>query len=410
MEATAQPKSYEVAWKAHGLFLGVKMAAKTTTKNYSKFGYVRKLGTYKFQAQYTYKGKTYYSKGIFGTKTEASNWLTMEQSFILQGTWSDPKKPTALNTESPKFGEYALQHIDLQNNAQGKGLKPSTKAKYLDLLRNQLKQFQAVPVNEITKFDVDKWWAGIRNSGKLTSGSKAYKLMHAVMGRAIGDGIIASNPCQIKGAQNASSKKPLFTPSMEQVASLAEDINPRFRTLIYVCAYGGLRFGEVTALTRKDFKIIQFEDKKYFEISVTDGVTFVEKKFIVGTPKSEKGVREVLLNANLTSLVANHLEGMGDKSPNALVFPAANGHFLRNDVLAKAIKASHKRLGVEVKGFTPHSLRRAGATELQNNGANIAEVQEFLGDASPAAALSYVKTTTRKRQLIDQMNVTINLE
>jgi integrase len=403
VEPHPKSKSYEVVWNAHALLdLEAKLVNKSSSKRYSRFGYIRKLSNNKFQAQYTHQGKTYYSRGIFATKTEAQNWLTLEQSLMLQGIWTDPKKPTFKNSEFPLFGGYAMQHIELQNNSNGAGLKPSTKAKYVSLLQGPLKQFLPEKLDAIHKHDIDKWWADIRNSGKLTSGSKAYKLIHSVMRRAVSDGIIQANPCQIKGAQNASSRVPKDTPTLKEVCLIAENINPRFRELVYVCGYGGFRFGEVTALQRKHFTRVTSEDKAFYVVSVERAVAYVNGEFILGTPKSEAGIDDVYLKADLTPMLDAYLGAMKDSSPEELVFPAANGSFLRNDVFAKAIKASLKRLGIS-KRYTPHSFRRAGATEIQNKGGNISEVQDFLRDASPVAALSYVQTTNRKRALVELM-------
>jgi integrase len=230
------------------------------------------------------------------------------------------------------------------------------------------------------------------------------------MKRAQEDGWLkGGNPCQVKGAQNARSGKALYTPTLEEVFALANEINPRFRVALLVSAYGALRFGELTALQRKHFVLREIDGIERFVIQIELAVTHVNKSFIVGSPKNQRGKGTVQLSSALTLLVKNHLENEVSIEPDSLVFPSSSGTYLRNDVLAKAMKQALKRLGWETKGITPHSLRRAGATAYSNLGANISEVQDFLRDASPAAALLYIKSTNRSSELTESLEIPSDL-
>jgi integrase len=221
------------------------------------------------------------------------------------------------------------------------------------------------------------------------------------MERARKDGWLgenASNPCQVRGAQNASTKRALRTPSLEEVVTLAKVINPRFSSLVLLSAFTGLRFGEVTALRRKHFSR---QGDRYI-LDVVEAVTFVDGQFVLGKPKSASGIRTAVVSTKLTNLIDKHLSQLSE-DPNTLVFAAARGGYLRNDVLNKAMNSAANRAGLGPRGFSPHSLRRAGATEFANRGANIAEVQEYLGDSSAAAALRYINTTNRSIELVERI-------
>lgn len=387
------------------------MANKTKKKtSYRTFGSIRQIGPNKFQASYKRtvdgKPKSFYGPHCFQTKTEASNWLAMENSLMISGTWTEPGIPNPLNTEIPTFGEFALRHIGLQTSASGASLKASTKSKYVSYLNKQLSAFSSKPLDAITKPVVDEWWAKTIAKGKLTTASKAYKLLHSVMKRAVEDGWLkGANPCQVKGAQNAVSGKNLYTPTLDEVVELSNAINSRFRVAILMAAYGALRFGELTALKRKHLELQKVNGIERFVISVESAVTYVDKTFVLGTPKNVKGKGTVLLSSALTPLLKSHLLSSVGHDSESLLFPSASGSYLRNDVLAKAMKQGLKRLGWENKAISPHSLRRAGATAYANLGANIAEVQDFLRDASPAAALRYIKSTNRSTELIESLQV-----
>ena len=377
----------------------------TARKRYRTFGSVAQKGANKFQASYKHEGKTYYGPRRFPTRTDANNWLAMEQALIANGKWTDPKVPDPVNTATPVFKTFALKHIELQTTAAGAQLKPSTRAKYKSYVNAGLAHIADTPIDKISKSVVDQLWIRWIAGGRLTTASKHYKLLHAVMERARKDGWLgenASNPCQVRGAQNASTKRELRTPSLEEVVALANAINPRFSLLTLLAAFTGLRFGEITALRRKHFS----RQGGRYEIDVVDAVTFVERQFVSGKPKSASGIRKKLVSSKLTTLIDTYLSTLRN-DPDALVFASAGGVYLRNDVLNKAMNSAAKRAGLNPRGFSPHSLRRAGATEYANRGANIAEVQEYLGDSSAAAALRYINTTNRASELIERFAVDI---
>jgi len=378
--------------------------------NYRTFGSVKLLESGKFQASYkrTIGGKprTFYGPNAFATKTEANNWLTTEANLLLTNRWTDPSEPSPLNTATPAFGVYALRHITLQTNSSGKNLKPSTVEKYEAYCTKYLSKFVNIPVDQISKSMVDEWWASAVANGKLTTASKAYKFLHSVMARALADGWIKGSvsPCQVKGAQNASTGKPTYTPTMDEVSFVAQNIDPRFRAMVLVSAYAALRFSEASALRRRHFRLIESEGRRRYEITIADAVTYVGGKFILGEPKNKKGSGKVLVTSSLTSLISTHLDGMNDQSQEALVFPDPNGGYMPNFRLAKAMKSALKRAGLSEKGITPHSLRRAGGTEYGNCGANLTEVKDFIRDSSTNAALRYIQSTNRTVGLAESMS------
>ena len=374
-------------------------------KNYRAFGYIRQLGPNKFQASFKRNGKTHHGPSVFYYKTEAENWLAEKRTQIARGPWGQTEQPSTSADLPMTFGEYAARHIVLQTNSKGTPLKPSTQHKYRSYLANGLAEFSELRVSAITKTVVDEWWMRMVTRGHLTTASKHYKLLRCVMERAVNDRMLGEgvrNPCQVKGAQNACSNRPTRTLTMNEATAIASHINPRFRALVLLLANAGLRFGEVTALKRKHFRKIDGASGERYIVNIEEGVVLVDGEFIEGLPKSAAGIREIALPTVLTPAIDDHLAGAKVKSPDALVFPAANGNHLRNDVLNKAMKGAAKRANVEVAGVAPHAFRRGAATAYSNVGANIAEVQEFLGDASPAAALRYIASTNRQIDLIER--------
>lgn len=385
-------------------------APKTT--RYRSFGSIRRKSANKFLPSYRHGGKVYYGK-LCATKTDAANWLAGEQLLIAQGKWSRPGVPNPKNTETPTFGEFARRHIELQTTARGEHLRPKTRANYESYLRLGLRELEDVPINEITKPVVDRLWKELVSQGKKTSASHHYKFLKAVMARAIADGWLgenASNPCQVRGAQNLSTGRELRTPTPKEVLALAGSITPRFRLVVILCGFIGLRFGEVAALQRSDFKRFSSEEGDFFVVQVNKAVSYVNGDFILGPPKSAAGVRSLPVPQAITEQIDAHLGAMSEKSEDALVFTSGSGGFIRNDVMSNAMRRGALKAGLDPKGLSPHSLRRAAGTAYANVGANVAEVQALLGDASPDAALRYIQPTNRSHHLINKMGEDIVFE
>jgi len=378
------------------------MVKKKSTRR--TFGSVRiRNGTY--QASYKRNGKTYYAPNQFTIRTEAQAWLNSEESLMLKGAWTEPNSPSPLNT-SWTLGSFALHHIDVQTTSRGVPLKASTKDNYYSYLRRGLAPLAHLDLKDITVGVVDKWYAGLCKGGKITTASKHYKFLHAVMGRALAEGYLSGpNPCQVKGAQNASTNVAIRTLSMWEVGLLAKAINPRFRRQVLIMANSGLRFGEITALRNGDVEFVESGGATVAYLDIERAVTRLkDKSILVGTPKSVAGIRRIPIHSSLTHLMTQQLEMVDGQSEEGLVFPSASGTYLRNDVFNKALKEAAIRAGINPKGISAHGLRRAGATELANAGANIAEVQEYLGDASEKAAFRYIKSTGRTHSLIERMS------
>lgn len=352
------------------------------------------------------KGSTKYAPWTFTTKSDAKNWLRDQETAVRhpeifnQLTLASPSSSSL----RPVFKEYALRHIDVQTTKSGKPLSKNTKSLYLRLLNQKLTTFHGLRLDEITTAMVADWWAQEISREKITSSSKAYKLLNAVLRRAVDESLIATNPAKVRGAQNASTNVFLVTPSIEEMNLLAVTITPRYKELILVLAYSGLRFGEVTALTAADVTLVSSTRGSYFELRVNKAVSFEAGVFTIGTTKSESGVRNQKLPIGLTHMFQEYLSRTHPEGDD-LVFPSASGSYLRNDVLNTAFKRALLKAGLSGRGFSVHALRRGAATELANQGANIAEVQNFLGDSSATVALRYINETNRQLDLINDMKL-----
>lgn len=378
------------------------------------WGAIRKLPSNRFQASYVGPdGRRHNAPDTFRTKTDASVWLTGRRAEIQDGTWSVNVPGVIKRQEEEesgtKFEDYALQHIDVQTNSRGELLRESTKALYRRLLKTNLKPFLDQNLESITKPQVSSWYAAIVATGKKTTASKAYKLLSVVLKRAVEEGKIAKNPCGIRGAHAATTGKSVDIPTADEVAAIANAISPEFKTLVLVAAYGGLRFGEITELRRKDMNPVEKGGQVSYEISVRRAVTSVNGSFVIDKPKSEMSVRDVPLSPGLTTSINSHMFSCVPEGPEALVFPASAGGHLPHYVFIKAWNQAVQKAGISREGITPHSLRHFAGTHYHMAGATIPELMAWLGDASIAAVERYLHVTNRGSEIAGQMTISAEL-
>jgi integrase len=315
----------------------------------------------------------------------------------------------ALEIGSTNFKEYAVQHIMLQTNSKGELLRESTKALYRRTLSTNLKPFLEVDLESITKAQVDEWYAKMIATGKKTAASKAYKLLSAVLKRAVESGKIEKNPCGIRGAQSATTGKTVDTPSADEVAAIANAISSEYKNLVLIAAYGGFRFGEITELRRKDVFPLEKNGQVSYEFRVSRAVTLVNGKFVIDKPKSEKSTRKVPLSPALTSLINDHLFSSIPDDAEALLFPAKSGGHLPHYVFIKAWNRALKSAAILREGLTPHSLRHFAGTHYHLAGATLPELMDWLGDSSIAAVQRYLHVTDRAPEIASQMTISTEL-
>ena len=155
--------------------------------------------------------------------------------------------------------------------------------------------------------------------------------MRTILATTQHDGLIAANPCHIRGAGNSKRVhkiKPLTLPELEAlVAAMPE----RLRLLVLLAAWCGLRFGELTELRRSDI------DMKNGRIKIRRAVVHVDGEAIVGTPKSDAGIRDVVVPPHLIPILKTHIAEHAAFGRDGLLFPAAvGGHLAPSSLYGRA--------------------------------------------------------------------------
>jgi integrase len=138
---------------------------------------------------------------------------------------------------------------------------------------------------------VRTWLAKLEADGVgQATRAKAYRLLARILGAAVEARFIAVNPCGIRGAASDGAPE-MRIATVDQVAAIAERVPARYRALVLVAAFGGLRWGELAGLRRKRV------DLERGTVTVAEQLLEVNGTFSVGPPKSAAGRRTVTLPA-----------------------------------------------------------------------------------------------------------------
>lgn len=355
------------------------MAAKKTPKRQPRgTGAVRKLPSDRWQAKVKVDGTYYAAPHTYDTKQAAQAWLNSQNRALAAGTWEAPTRATD-DHRAPWFDDYAETWL-----AQ-RGLKPRTVEAYRHLLDTALlPAWGSKRIDAITVASVKAWYAGL-DASTPTTRAHTYALLRAILQTAYQDDLIAANPCRIRGAGQVKRSTKTVIPTAEQVQAIADAMpSAKYKTMVLIAAWCGLRFGELTELRRFD---VLMDGDLPVVIAVRRAVVRVEGRFEVGTPKSDAGVREVVIPPHIRDDLADYLKTI-PAGADVLLFPGSrNGSHMAPSSLYKPFYRVREALGLESLRW--HDLRHFSGTTAAQTGATLAEIMGRLGHSTSQAAMRY---------------------
>jgi integrase len=286
--------------------------------------------------------------------------------------------------------EYGAHWIATRRTPAGRPLQPRTRGLYDQLLATHIAAKTAasslggVRLRDLSPTRVAAWRSKL--NGEVAP-AKAYRLLQAMMTTPVNDELIARNPCKVEnGGVEHSPERPM--PTGDEVWQLADAIEPRYRALVLLAAFAGLRWSELTALRRADLNL---EERT---------VTVCREAC-----KSEAARRTVSVPPVLVPELRAHLDAFVDDD-DAFVFAGPKGAVPERSNFHSVWKRARTKVGRD--DLHLHDLRHFGATLAATAGASTKELMARLGHASPAAALRYQHATAeRDRALAERMDALI---
>lgn len=352
------------------------MARRAARRRPQGSGSVRQLPSGRWQARHRNEDGALKSAPMtFDTRLDAETWLADH----------------ALGYSAPgrtdeRFGEYAERWLTERE------LKPSTRANYRDLLdRVLLPEFQDARLVAITPTRVRSWYATL-DASRPTTRAHAYALLRTILGTAHADDLIDANPCRIRGAGSAPKQHKSEPATLDELATITAAMPERYRAMVLLAAWVGVRFGELTELRRRDV------DLPARVVRVRRGVTRAEGEYVVGTPKSDAGIRDVAIPPHLVPALEQHLEQFVDGDADALLFPARHGGHMAPATLYRVYYPAREAAGRPDLRW--HDLRHTGATLAAVSGATLKELMSRIGHSTPQAALIYQHAAAGRDRVI----------
>jgi len=176
-------------------------------------------------------------------------------------------------------------------------------------------------------------------------------------------------------------KSPRFL-SQAEVDRLADVVPDRYRALVLVGAYAGLRWGEAAGLTRCNVDVLRSR------IRVVSTAVEVNGHVTLGQePKTRRSKRSVPVARSVMRQLEAHLAAHVSPEPDALVFTAPRGGPLARSLFARRVwQPAVARAGLAPVTF--HGLRHSFVAILVAAGCNVREVSEWAGHNNVAFTLT----------------------
>lgn len=355
------------------------------------FGSIRKLPSGRHQARYTGPdGHTYAARRengqalTFDTRGDAEAWLSLRHSEILRDDWLPPSAPKATPVTLRKYAEAWLA---------GRDLEDTTREHYVQLLRDHVyPTFGGTPASAITPALVRTWHAALGKRTGPTARAHSYGLLRTILNTAVADDLIPANPCRVRGAGQTKRVKQIVPASLPELEVLTKAMPEKYRLMVLLAAWCGLRFGELAELRRAD-------------VDVTNGTVHVRRGVVrtkagrkVKGPKSDAGKRQVALPPHLLPALKAHLREHAAMGRDGLLFPASHGAQLAPSTLYRVFYPAREKAGRADLRF--HDLRHTGAVLAASTGATLAELMARLGHSTPGAAMRYQHASADRDRVI----------
>ncbi|MGW1994093.1 tyrosine-type recombinase/integrase [Embleya sp. NPDC001921] len=357
------------------------------------FGAIRKLPSGRFQVRYPHPetGEMIPADRTFETLREAEDHLAEIRTDIRREDWRDPE------AGKQKFGKYATAWI-----AEHPKLEVSTRELYEILLRLHIgPTFNDRELQEIKLPHVRAWRQRLLDNGRGQSTvAKSYRLLRGILNTAVADDAIKRNPCRIKGAGDEKTpERPTLT--IDEVFRVADAIDARYRAMVLIATFLGLRLGELAGLRRKAVDLENARIRVRRVGAQSNKGTLYEKD-----PKTEAGKRWITIPEVILPDIKSHLEWFAEKTPDGLLFVGPRGGLIRRNNFNRVWKRALRKAKVTEVHF--HDLRHTGNTLAASTGASTRELMARMGHASPRAALIYQHATNeRDREIADALSAKV---
>ena len=306
----------------------------------------------------------------FRRKVDAEKYLIHVEAQKQRAEWINPELSSTL------LEDWAESWL-----ANRTHLKPKTFSGYESLLKvHILPRFGSAPLDRIDSLSIEAWIADLKASGLSASRIRqAHNVLSQILKSAVRARYLPANVAEGIDLPRKPRREQLFlTPN--EVDRLAREVEDEYRTLVYVFAYGALRWGEATALRRRRVDVLRGT------LDVAESLAEVGGGLHFGPTKNYRD-RVVTLPKFLREMLNHHLVTYTAPEPNALLFTASNGSPMRNSNFSSNIWRPAVQAAGLPDGLRVHDLRHTAVAILISQGVHPEAITRFLGHSSIMATM-----------------------
>lgn len=172
-------------------------------------------------------------------KADADRFRAEAETDVSRGSWVDPGGGEQL------FGVWAQQWLGMRKAAVRATTFAAQRSVYGSLIEPAFARHRLGSISPL----VQAWVTALTEKRQVapSTARKAYQVLAAILAAAVDAEQIVKTPC--RGiVLPADDRREMHFLTPRQVATLATSIDPRYRALVLLGAYGGLRVGEMGAL------------------------------------------------------------------------------------------------------------------------------------------------------------------
>lgn len=331
----------------------------------------------------------------FDLKSDAQEFEQSQRRMRQRGSSVDSKAAEKVTVS--ELWDSFFQRVETMGVRGGGASSPKTVTKYRNCFKLYIEpRWGHTPLGAVAYPDVSEWITGLADQSGRTASAYLKRettgIFRSLMDHALRLQYLEKNPAldavgRADYRPRAVKQKEHVYLTMGQVVALGEHCTG-YKSLIWTAGLGGLRFGELTALTVED---LELGDKPCIRVNkaYTDDRGTL---YLKGTKTGED--RLVPLPKLVADLLASEVAG---RSPDELVWPAPRGEVIRHGSFtkagsrfAKAIEgatAEAEARGDKFPSLTFHDLRHTAVSLAIKAGANVKVVQAIAGHSSATITL-----------------------